>query len=221
MGRNYSPIATFQRWSLRMVKYFYPSLYPRSNGDGMESAEFTLASVCPTVRPSVCPSVDKVSGTLKKNIASIHFALYGVSLLTPIHFRVPVVNFGPLMVKHLVENGVFGVFCEKMIRSINLIAGIQSYGVRLLTPIHFRVPASNYSSVVPNICLKGFRNCLPHNPPMGNSSPEFVWKPTLQNRNLCWIFLDKAGSDQIGGILSPFMGTACFMVDVITYPCWN
>ena len=33
----------------------------------------------------------------------------------------------------------------------------------------------------------------------------------LQNRNLYWIFLDDVGSDQSGGILSPFMGTACFL----------
>ena len=31
----------------------------------------------------------------------------------------------------------------------------------------------------------------------------------LQNRNLYRIFLDEVGSDQSGGILSPFMGTAC------------
>ena len=31
----------------------------------------------------------------------------------------------------------------------------------------------------------------------------------LQNRNLYWIFLDEVGSDQNGGILSPFMGPAC------------
>ena len=31
----------------------------------------------------------------------------------------------------------------------------------------------------------------------------------LQNKNLYWIFLDEVGSDQSGGILSPFMGTAC------------
>ena len=32
---------------------------------------------------------------------------------------------------------------------------------------------------------------------------------TTANRNLYWIFLDEVGSDQSGGILSPFMGTAC------------
>ena len=32
----------------------------------------------------------------------------------------------------------------------------------------------------------------------------------LQNWNLYWIFVDEVGSDQSGGTLSPFMGTACF-----------
>ena len=36
----------------------------------------------------------------------------------------------------------------------------------------------------------------------------------LQNRNLYWIFLDEVGSDQSGGILSPFMGTACCQLDL-------
>ena len=35
----------------------------------------------------------------------------------------------------------------------------------------------------------------------------------MQNINLYWIFLVEVGSDQSGGILSPFMGTACC--------CWN
>ena len=34
----------------------------------------------------------------------------------------------------------------------------------------------------------------------------------LQNRNLYWIFLDEVGNDQSGGILSSFMGTACFQI---------
>ena len=49
--------------------------------------------VCPSVCPSVRPSVDKVSGSFEKTIGSIHFIpsiyTYGVSCLTPIHFRVP------------------------------------------------------------------------------------------------------------------------------------
>ena len=39
--------------------------------------------------------------------------------------------------------------------------------------------------------------------------PTCVHSTWLQNRNLYWIFLDEVGSDQSGGILSPFMGTAC------------
>ena len=72
-----------------------------------------------SVRPYVRPSVDKVSGTFwkkkkKKTIGSIHFIpgiySYGVSLLTPIHFRVPSLIFGPLVAKYLAENGVSGTF---------------------------------------------------------------------------------------------------------------
>ena len=37
-------------------------------------------------------------------------------------------------------------------------------------------------------------------------NPISTW---LQNRNLYWIFLDEVGSDQSGGMLSPFMGIAC------------
>ena len=44
--------------------------------------------------------------------------------------------------------------------------------------------------------------------------PSFLKNPylyctRLQNRILYGIFLDEVGSDQSGGILSPFMGTAC------------
>ena len=80
---------------------------------------------------------------------------YGVSLLTPIHFRVPSLIFRPLVAKYLAENGVSGIFW-KTIGSIHYILGIYPYGD--------------------------------------------IWMR---------IFLDEVGSDQIGGILSPFMGTAC------------
>ena len=40
----------------------------------------------------------------------------------------------------------------------------------------------------------------------------------LQNRNLYRTFLDGVGSDQSGGILSPFMGTACFVAFTQTTP---
>ena len=49
----------------------------------------------------------------EKTIGSIHFIPgiypYGVSLLTPIHFRVPSLIFGPLVAKYLDENGVSGI----------------------------------------------------------------------------------------------------------------
>ena len=49
---------------------------------------------------------------MKKTIGSIHFIPgiypYGVSLLTPIYFRVPSLIFGPLVAKYLAENGIPG-----------------------------------------------------------------------------------------------------------------
>ena len=66
-----------------------------------------------SVRLSVRPSADKVSGTFWKTMGLIHFIPgiypYEVSLLTPIHFRVPSL-FGPLLAKYLAENGVYGTF---------------------------------------------------------------------------------------------------------------
>ena len=61
-----------------------------------------------------------------------------------------------------------------------------SLWVILLNPIHFRVPSL--------IFLKNSHLC----------------STLLQNRNLYWIFLAEVGSDQSGGILSPFMGPACW-----------
>ena len=43
----------------------------------------------------------------------------------------------------------------------------------------------------------------------------------LQNRNLYWIFLDEVGSDQSGGILSPFMGTTCLIFNHFPVPVHN
>ena len=70
-----------------------------------------------------------------------------VSLLTPIHFRVPSLIFGPLVAKYLAENGVSGTFW-KTIGSIHFIPGIYLYGVSLLTPIHFRAPSLIFSPLV-------------------------------------------------------------------------
>ena len=56
-----------------------------------------------------------VSGTFWKNYwklaqstSYMAFNPYGVSLLTPIHFRVPSLIFGPLVAKYLAENRVSG-----------------------------------------------------------------------------------------------------------------
>ena len=73
--------------------------------------------VSPSVRLSVRPSVPLYTSfpeLFEKNIGSIYFTPgnypYGVSLLTPIHFRVPSLIFGPLVAKHLAQNGVSGTF---------------------------------------------------------------------------------------------------------------
>ena len=52
----------------------------------------------------------------EKTIGSIHFIPgiypYGVSLLTPLHFCVPSLVFGPLVAKYLAENGVSRIFLK-------------------------------------------------------------------------------------------------------------
>ena len=98
------------------------------------------------------PSVDKVSGTCwKKTIGSIHFIPgiypYGLSLLTPIHFRVPSLIFGPLVAKYLAVNEVSETF-EKIIGAIHFIPDIYLYGESLLTPIHFCVPSLIFGPLV-------------------------------------------------------------------------
>ena len=72
---------------------------------------------------------------------------YGASLLTPIHFRVPSLIFGPLVSKYLAENGVSGTF-GKHIGSIPFIPGIYPYGVSVLTSILLRVPSLIFGPLV-------------------------------------------------------------------------
>ena len=63
---------------------------------------------------------------LKKTISPIHFIPviypYGVSLLTPIHFRVSSLIFGPLVANYLAENGVSGTLWNKTIDSIHFFS---------------------------------------------------------------------------------------------------
>ena len=49
---------------------------------------------------------------------------YGVSLLTPIHFHVPSLIFGPQVAKYLAENVFFQNFLKKTISLIHYIPGI-------------------------------------------------------------------------------------------------
>ena len=68
--------------------------------------------VCPSIHPSVCRQ--GFPELFEKIIGSIHFIPgiypYGMSFLTPIHFSVPSLIFGPLVTKYLAENGVSGTF---------------------------------------------------------------------------------------------------------------
>ena len=75
----------------------------------------------------------------EKTIGSIHFipGIYpsGVSLLTPIHFRVPSLIFGPLVAKYLAEMGFPECF-EKTIPFITYLACLNSSG----TKFSWRIP---------------------------------------------------------------------------------
>ena len=55
----------------------------------------------------------------EKTIGPIHFIPgiypYGVSFLTPIHFRFPSLILGRLVAKYLAENGVSGIFWKKLL----------------------------------------------------------------------------------------------------------
>ena len=73
-----------------------------------------LASFSAFWWPNIWPKMGFPELFEKKTIGSIHLIpgiyLYGVSLLTPIHFRVPSLIFSPLVAKYLAENGVSGTF---------------------------------------------------------------------------------------------------------------
>ena len=127
-----------------------------------------LASFLALWWPNIWPKM-RFPQLFEKNIGPIHFIPgiypYGVTLLTPIHFHVPSLIFGPLVAKYLTKNGVSRTLKKKY----------------WLNSFSFFLKNSHLGS---------------------------TW---LQNRNLYWIFLDEVGSDQSGGILYPFMGTACFI----------
>ena len=72
-----------------------------------------LASFSALWWPNIWPKMG-FPELFEKTIGSIHFIPgiypYGVSLLTPVHYCVPSLIFGPLVAKYLAENGVSGTF---------------------------------------------------------------------------------------------------------------
>ena len=77
-----------------------------------------LASFLALWWPNIWPKMGFLE-LVEKTIGSIHFIPgiypYGVSLLTPIHFRVPSLISDPLVAKYLAENGVSGTFWKKLL----------------------------------------------------------------------------------------------------------
>ena len=72
-----------------------------------------LASLLALWWPNIWPKMG-FPELFEITIGPIHFIHgiypYGLSLLTPIHFHVPSLIFGPLGAKYLAENGVSGTF---------------------------------------------------------------------------------------------------------------
>ena len=89
-----------------------------------------------------------------KTIGSIHFIpgiyLYGISFLTPIHFRVPSLIFDHWW-PNIWPNMGFAELLGKTIGSIHFIPVIYLYGISFLTPIHFRVPSLGRIWGFPNL----------------------------------------------------------------------
>ena len=77
-----------------------------------------LASLSALWWPNIWPKMGSPL-LFEKTIGSIPFTsgiyLYGVSILTPIHFRVPSLISGLLVAKYLAENGVSGFFWKKLL----------------------------------------------------------------------------------------------------------
>ena len=116
-----------------------------------------LASFSALWWPNICPKMG-FPELFEKTIGSIHFIPgiypYGVSLLTPVHFRVPSLIFGPLVAKYLSENGVSGTFWKK------LLAQLISYLAFILMgwvswPLYNFVFLASFAALWwPNICPK-------------------------------------------------------------------
>ena len=150
---------------------------------------FTPMSVRPSVHPSVRPSICRqgfqifFKNLLAQSISYLVFTLMGW-VSWPLFIFVFLASFLALWWPIIWPKMVFPELFEKNIVSIHFIPGIYPYRMSLLTPIHFRVPSLIFGPLVA--------------------------KYLVENRvSRTWIFLDEVGSDESGGILSPFMGTAC------------
>ena len=177
--------------------------------------------------------------------------------MTPIHFRVPSLIFGPLVAKYLAENGVSGTFWRNYwsnsLNSWHLPLwgeSLDPYTFSCSKP-HFRPPGGQifgrkwgFRNFLKKL-LAQFISCLAFilmewvswpiyifvflatfsalwwpNIWLEMGFPEFIEKtigsinyiPGIYPQGDIWmrIFLDEVGRDQSWGILSPFMGTACF-----------
>ena len=131
--------------------------------------------------------------TLKSAIFLDHFQMWhlrlGVSLLTPIHFRVPSLIFDPLVAKYLAENGVSGTLKKKLFAQFISYLAFTLMGW-VSWPLYILVFLVSF--------LKNSHLCS-------------TW---LQNRNLYWIFLDEVGCDQSGGVLSPLIWAQLVLITV-------
>ena len=129
------------------------------------------------------------------------------------------IGFPPMSVRPSVRlsvrpsvHEVSGTFWKKLLTQFISYLAFNAYGVSLLTPFIFVFLASFLALWWPNIWPKiGLPELFEKN--IGSINfflkNSYLCSTRLQNINLYWIFLDEVGSDHCGGILSPFMGTAC------------
>ena len=151
--------------------------------------------VRPSARPSVCIQGFRNFLLLAQLIPYLAFTLMGW-VSWPLFIFVFLASFLALWWPNTWPKMGFPEPFEHTICSIHFIPGIYPYGVRLLSPIHFRVPSLIFGPLVAKYWAE-------------NGVSELFF-----NRNLYWIFLDdEVGSDLSRGILSPFMGTGCLYLD--------
>ena len=181
-----------------------------------------LASFSALWWPNIWPKMG-FPELFEKTIGSIHFLPgiypYGVSFLT-LNIFVLLASFSALWWSNIWPKMGFPELFEKTIGSIHFLPGIYPYGVSFLTLNIFVLLASFSALWWPNIWPKmvfpelfektiGSIHFLPGIYPYGASLLTPIHFCAQFISILYWIFLDGVGSDQSGGILSPFMGTAC------------